>query len=118
MKPTPATLPEAIRQLIATKAILKNLPLYCRHCGALCADGLEEMPCQRCGVETLFRFIPQGMPRNYKEIKKFLGLKDGEIAGYFGMKDAQSWSSSRGRLQNKTTVENIFFKTIFTIIEL
>lgn len=90
--------------------IMKNL--QCRFCGAPCPAELEEMPCQNCKADTYFRFIPPGTPRNYREIKSALGLRDRDIAAAFGYKDLNAFSSSTAARRIKAGVEFVFYAAV------
>jgi primosomal protein N' len=60
-------------------------PIICRFCGEECPSELDEMPCQKCGSDELYRFQPSGTPRNYKELKKALQFKDFQVANCLGI---------------------------------
>ena len=85
----------------------------CRFCGAECPAELEELPCQKCKADALFRFVPTGTPRNYREILKFMGLRDREIAKAFGYKDLNAFSSSTAARRVKAGVEFVFYAAMF-----
>lgn len=90
-----------------------ELELQCRFCGHTCPPELEEMPCQNCKADTYFRFIPPGTPRNYREILKFMGLRDRAIAEAFGYKDLNAFSSSTAAKRVKAGVEFVFYSALF-----
>ena len=87
--------------------------LECRFCGTTCLPELEEMPCQNCKADSLFRFLPPGTPRNYREILKSLGLQDRDIAQAFGYKDLNAFSSSTAARRVKAGVEFVFYSTLY-----
>lgn len=87
--------------------------LECRFCGAICEPENEELPCQNCRVDTLFRFVPPGTPRNYREILNSIGLRDRDIAAAFGYKDLNAFSSSTAARRVKAGVEFVFYSALF-----
>ncbi len=87
--------------------------LECRFCGSACEPENEELPCQNCRVDTYFRFIPPGTPRNYREILNSMKLKDRDIAAAFGYKDLNAFSSSTAARRVKAGVEFVFYSALF-----
>ena len=87
--------------------------LLCRHCSTPCPPDLEELPCQSCGADSLFRFVPEGTPRNYREICNYLGLKDRDVAVFLGYKNLNAFSSSGASKRIKTGIERIFYAIFF-----
>ncbi len=89
--------------------------LLCRHCSTPCPPELEELPCQSCGADSLFRFVPEGTPRNYREICNALGLKDRDIAVFFGYRGKLPGplTSSTAFPRIKAGVENVFYAALF-----
>lgn len=87
--------------------------LECRFCGAVCLPELEEMPCQNCKTDELFRFVPPGTPKRYREILKKMGITDKVIAQAFGYKDLNAFASSTAANRIKKGVEFIYYSTIF-----
>lgn len=87
--------------------------LECRFCGSECHTELEEMPCQGCKSDSLFRFVPPGTPRNYREICNALGLKDRDIAAAFGYKDLGAFTSSTAARRVKAGVEFVFYAALY-----
>lgn len=88
--------------------------LECRFCGTECPTELEEMPCQNCKADTVFRFVPPGTPRNYREILNSIGLKDRNIAAAFGYKDLGAFTSSTAVGRIKGGVEFVFYAALFS----
>lgn len=91
----------------------RSAVLECRFCGAACPVELEELPCQNCGADALFRFVPLGTPRNYREIMKSMGLRDRDIAAAFGYKRLGAFTSSTAAKRIKAGVEFIFYSALF-----
>lgn len=110
MKKSNRTMPET-----ATAGTENPAVLECRFCGAECLPELEEMPCQNCKADTLFRFMPPGTPRNYREILKSLGLQDRDIAAAFGYKDLNAFSSSTAARRVKSGVEFVFYSALYNV---
>lgn len=88
--------------------------MICRHCSAPCPPELEELPCQSCGADSLFRFVPVGTPRNYREIVDSFGLRDKHIAAAFGYKNLGAFTSSTAVKDMKAGIEFIYYSAIFS----
>ena len=108
MKKSNRTMPET-----ATVEPQRSAVLECRFCGATCPVELEELPCQNCKADALFRFVPPGTPRNYREILNFIGLRDRAIAEAFGYKDLGAFTSSTAAKRIKAGVEFVFYSALF-----
>ncbi len=87
--------------------------MICRHCSSPCLPELEEMPCQSCGADSLFRFVPPGTPRNYREICNHLGLKNRDIAKGFGYENLNAYTSSTAAPRIRAGVEFVFYSALF-----
>lgn len=97
----------------ATAEPKNSAVLECRFCGAACEPQNEELPCQNCKADTLFRFVPPGTPRGYREILKSLGLRDRDIASAFGYANLGAFTSSTAARRVKAGVEFVFYSTLF-----
>lgn len=91
--------------------------LECRFCGHPCQVGLEELPCQKCGSDVLFRSLPPGTPRNYREIVDSLGLKDRDIARAFKYLNLGAFTSSTAANRIRAGVEFVYYQTLFSLLE-
>lgn len=108
MKKENRTTPET-----ATAEPQNSAVLECRFCGAACPAELEELPCQNCKADALFRFVPPGTPRNYREILNRMGLRDRDIAAAFGYKHLGAFTSSTAAKRVKAGVEFVFYSALF-----
>jgi len=108
MKKYNRTMPETATADPQTSPVLE-----CRFCGAECPAELEEMPCQNCRADSLFRFVPPGTPRGYREILNSMKLKDRDIAAAFGYKDLGAFTSSTAAKRIKAGVEFVFYSALF-----
>ena len=108
MKKDNRTMPET-----ATAEPQNSAVLECRFCGETCPPVLKEMPCRNCRSNSVFRFVPPGTPRNYREILNILKLKDRDIAAAFGYKDLGAFTSSTASRRIKDGVEFVFYAALY-----
>ena len=82
--------------------------LTCRFCSTPVESSMAEMPCQNCGSDEMFRFIPEHLPKNYQEIKAQYNLKDAQIAAAFGLA-AHDFKTSSAKGRYKKAVERLYY---------
>jgi hypothetical protein len=82
--------------------------LTCRFCSTPPDPAMTEMPCQNCGSDEMFRFIPEHLPKNYQEIKAALGIKDRQIAAVFGLAP-HDFKTSSAKSRYKKAVERLYY---------
>jgi len=70
------------------------MDFICRFCGTECPAFLQEMPCQNCGSDAPFRFIPPHWPRTYQSVKRALTFDDRSVAEIFNYKNSNALNSS------------------------
>jgi hypothetical protein len=82
--------------------------LICRFCGHKTTDLREEMPCEACASDEVFRFIPEGMPSNYDEIKAKHGLTESDIAIAFGI-SSRTLATTSAKARYRKAVERLYY---------
>jgi len=85
--------------------------LICRHCGAKVLPELEEMPCQNCKADSLFRFLPADWPRTFRGVLRELQWDNASVAEAFGYKNANSFAASSAAPVMREGLMRVYYAT-------